>query len=86
MNQKKTERTKIFDLSKFQIFVNKGFTTSLNDAVNHSSWQLFFEAKELSRIKSVNETTGQDVKTFYDGSNHPYLEMRLRNRSFILIE
>ena len=44
----------------FQIFVNKSFT-SLNDAVNHSSRQLYFEAKELSGIKSENETTGQNV-------------------------
>ena len=68
---KKTERTKIFDLSKLQIFINKSFTTSLNAAVNHSSWQLFFEAKELSHIKSENEMTGQDVYTFSEGSNHP---------------
>ena len=61
MRQLKTERSKTFDLPKFQIFVNKRFTTSLNDAVNHSSWQLYFEAKKLSRIKSENETTGQDV-------------------------
>ena len=61
MNQKKSERTKIFDLSKFQIIVNKSFTTSLNDAVNYSSWQLYFEVEELSRIKSESETTGQDV-------------------------
>ena len=45
--EQKTEVTKFFDLSKFQIFVNKSLTTSLNDAVNHSSWQLYSEAKEL---------------------------------------
>ena len=57
----KTERKKNFDLSKLQIFINKSFTTSLNDAVNNSSWQLYSEAKERSRIKSECETTGQDV-------------------------
>ena len=43
------------------IFVNKRFTSTLNDAVNRSNWHLFFEAKELSHIKSVNEMTGTYV-------------------------
>ena len=48
--------------SLFQIFVNKSFTTSLNDAVNHHSrLQLCFEAKELPHNKNENEMTAQDV-------------------------
>ena len=73
-------------ISKFRIFVNKSFKTSSDDTVNHSSWQPHFEAKEFSHVKSESETTGQNVLTFYDGSNHPQLKMQLRNKSFILNE
>ena len=54
---KKTERTKFFELSKFQIFVNKRFEA----AVNHSNMVHFLEAKMLSHIESENEMTGIDV-------------------------
>ena len=54
---KKTERTKIFELSKFQIFVNKRFEAP----VNHSNMVHFLEAKMLSQIESENEMTGIDV-------------------------
>ena len=50
----------MLELSKCQIFVNKCFKTTLNMAiqlVNHSIWQIFFEAKKLSHVKSVNEIT-----------------------------
>ena len=51
MNQKKTECIKIFELSKFQIFVNKRFKTTLNTAVNHSDRPRFSKAKKLSHFR-----------------------------------
>ena len=54
---KKTERTKVFELSKFQIFVNKRFKAP----VNHSNLVHFLEAKMRSHIESENEMTGIDV-------------------------
>ena len=52
LGKPKNGRHNFSDLSNIQIIVNQSFTTSLNDAVIHSSWQLHFEAKELSRFKS----------------------------------
>ena len=38
--------------------------------VSHSIRQLFFEANELSHIRSVNKITGKDVQTFSESSDH----------------
>ena len=40
---------------------------------------MFFEAKELSHIKSENSMTGKDIKTSSEGSNHLELKVWLRN-------
>ena len=58
--------------------LNECFTTTLNIAiqlVGHSIWQLFFEANELSHIRSVNKVTGKDVYTFSEGSDHFLLKI-----------
>ena len=66
----------MFELSEFQIFVNNWSQTTLNIAiqlVSHSVWQLFFEAKKLSHIKSVNEMNGKDIWIFSGDSDHSLL-------------
>ena len=58
------ERMKLFELSKFQTFVNKCFKTTLIITIQlvvHSNWQRFVDAKEFSNIKSENEMTDKDV-------------------------
>ena len=51
---------KTSELSKFRIFVNNYFKTTLNI---HKTLTMtaFSEDKKLSHIKSVNEMTGKDV-------------------------
>ena len=39
---------------------------------------------ERKNFHTLKVRAKQLVKTFYDGSNHPQLKIRLRNRSFIL--
>ena len=55
--------SQILELSKFQTFVNKSFTATLNIAVINSKWkmEIFFEAKEFSHINCETEMTGSNV-------------------------
>ena len=70
----------MFELSKFQILVNKCFKTTLQFSLsviqldNFSSTQ-----KQFSHIKTVNEMTDKDDQTFPEGSEHSLLEIQLRN-------
>ena len=53
------ECMKMFEFAKFQnmsVFITLNIAIQL---VGHSIWPLFFEANELSHIKSVNEVTGK---------------------------
>ena len=62
---KKAERAKVFELSKFEIFVNKRFKATFNAPVNHSNLLHFLEAKMLSHIESENEMTGRHVLDYF---------------------
>ena len=70
---------KVFELSKFQIFVNKCVNTNLNISnqlvVTYLLCQLFYEARERSHIKMVNELTGKIDYTFFKGSDHFLLKI-----------
>ena len=67
----------------FPIFANKRFTTTVNAVVNNSNWQLFSKQKNfhISKMRTKSLVTFSD---FFDGSNHPYLKIRLPNKIFIL--
>ena len=76
---------KIIEFSKFHI-LSTNVSKQLNIAiqlVTHSIWQLFFEAKELSHLKSVNEMTGEDVYTFSGCLDHSLLNMWLGNERMV---
>ena len=55
---KKTERMKIFELSKFQLFSDKGFKTTLNipiQLVSYSTLTSFLPSQESFTYQNVNE-------------------------------
>ena len=78
---------KVFELSKFQIFVNKCVNTNLNIAnqlvVTCLLCQLFFEARERSHIKMVNELTCKIAYTFFKGSDHFLLKILRSNERML---
>ena len=78
----KTERIKTFELSKFQILVNKRFKRTFSAALIQTG--CFWE-KVISHNKSDNVMTGHIiVSTISEGSNYPYFKIGSRNKRFNL--
>ena len=81
----KTERMKNYELSRFQLFVNKRYKTVLNTAnqlVNHSIWQLFLKVKK--NLDSSTMRMNGILKILLEGLNKLSLvKILLRNENSI---